>query len=52
MMQPERVLDLTVAWWRYMLFNDPEAKAKFVGEGCTFCNMGEEFSYGHNSQLQ
>lgn len=26
--------------------------SEIAAQGCTFCNMGEEFSFGHNSQLQ
>lgn len=41
-----------LAWWRYMLLDDPEAKAMFVGPDCGLCNMGEEFDFGHNALLQ
>ncbi|MBN1656676.1 MAG: hypothetical protein JXA30_23085 [Deltaproteobacteria bacterium] len=52
MEQPDRVWSLAVNWWKYMLKDDPEAKKMFVGDDCGFCNMADEFEYGHNSLLQ
>jgi hypothetical protein len=52
MEQPDRVIDMTVAWWQYMLKGDTTAKAKFVGSGCGLCNNPTEFEYGHNALLQ
>jgi hypothetical protein len=52
MEQPERVSDLTVAWWKWQLEGDQEAKKMFVGEGCGLCNRDAEFEYGHNAVLQ
>lgn len=52
MEEPERVWQLTVDWWKYMLLDDPEAKAMFVGDDCGLCNRDEEFEFGHNSLLQ
>ncbi|MCP4604153.1 MAG: hypothetical protein GY847_27135 [Proteobacteria bacterium] len=52
MEQPDRVIDMTVAWWKYMLHGDQEAKKMFVGPDCGLCNQPEEFEYGTNSLLQ
>jgi pimeloyl-ACP methyl ester carboxylesterase len=52
MEEPERVWQLTVAWWKWQLNGDLEAKKMFVGENCGLCNRDSEFEYGHNSLLQ
>jgi hypothetical protein len=52
MMQPERVLDLTVAWWNWQLNADEEAKKMFVGADCGLCNSPDDFEFGHNSMLE
>lgn len=52
MEQPERVVDMTIAWWQYMLKGDQTAKNMFVGDGCGLCNRATEFEYGHNGLLQ
>jgi pimeloyl-ACP methyl ester carboxylesterase len=68
MMESERVNAVTVAWWDMMLKEKPEAKAMFVGDGCTLCDgsafpsMWSPFvagsaatpslEYGHNAMLQ
>lgn len=52
MEQPERVIDLAVAWFKWQLKGDMEAKKMFVGDNCGFCNMKDEFDYGHNAKLQ
>ena len=52
MEQPDRVNDLNRAWWDWQLKGDEDAKKKFVGDDCTFCNMSDEFEYGHNDKLQ
>jgi hypothetical protein len=52
MEQPDRVLGMTIAWWQYMLKDDPTAKSMFVGSGCGLCNNPTEFEYGHNGLLQ
>lgn len=49
MEQPDRVVDLAVAWWKWQLNGDEEAKSMFVGEDCGLCNQADEFEYGHNS---
>jgi hypothetical protein len=46
MEQPERVTDVTVAWWKYMLQGDLEAKKMFVGADCGLCNKKDEFEFG------
>jgi hypothetical protein len=48
MEQPERVTDVTVAWWKYMLSGDAEAKKMFVGDGCGFCTKPDEYEYGQH----
>jgi hypothetical protein len=52
MEQPERVIDMTVAWWNWQLKGDMQAKNMFVGASCGLCNRSAEFDYGHNSRLQ
>jgi len=52
MEQPDRVLDLAVAWWKWQLKSDAEAKKMFVGDSCGLCNSKDEFEYGHNPLLQ
>ena len=52
MEQPERVIDMTVAWWKYMLNGDQDAKKMFMGDSCGLCNRTAELEYGHNSLLQ
>jgi hypothetical protein len=52
MEQPERVVDMTIAWWKYRLNGDPTAKNMFLGDSCGLCDRTAEFEYGHNSLLQ
>ncbi|MGH7439766.1 MAG: chlorophyllase/cutinase-like alpha/beta fold protein [Polyangiaceae bacterium] len=52
MEQPERVLDMTIAWWDYQLKGDQTAKKMFVGDGCGLCNQPTEFEYGTNALLK
>ncbi|HMJ11533.1 MAG TPA: hypothetical protein VK524_08990 [Polyangiaceae bacterium] len=52
MEQPERVWDLSVAWWDWQLKGSAEAKAMFLGDSCGFCNEPTEFAYGHNALLR
>jgi hypothetical protein len=40
------VIEPTLAWWKYMLKDDAEAKKMFVGDGCGLCNKAEEYEYG------
>jgi hypothetical protein len=50
--QPERVIDISVAWWKWQLKGDQEAKKMFVGDDCGLCNRDEEFEYGTNNLLE
>lgn len=52
MEQPERVLDMTIAWWDYQLKGDATAKNMFVGGGCTLCGQTSEYEYGHNPLMK
>jgi hypothetical protein len=52
MEQPDRVVDMAVAWWQYQLNGDQEAAKMFLGDSCGLCNMSDQFEYGHNSHLQ
>jgi hypothetical protein len=52
MEQPDRVWELTVAWWKWQLNGDQGAKGMFVGDNCGLCNKTAEFDYGRNSRLQ
>ena len=51
MEQPERVIDPTVAWFKYMLNGDQEAKKMFVGDDCGLCNKKDDFEFGNNGKL-
>jgi hypothetical protein len=48
MQQPERVTDVTVAWWRYILLGDQDARATFVGANCALCNERNAYEYGQS----
>jgi hypothetical protein len=49
MEQPERVTEPTIAWWKYQLKGDAEAKKMFVGDDCGLCSEKEEYEFGaHN----
>jgi Chlorophyllase enzyme len=52
MEQPERVTDLALAWWKWQLKGDQEAKKMFVGSDCGLCKTPADFEYGHNTLLQ
>jgi hypothetical protein len=52
MEQPDRVVDMALAWWKWQLKGDEEAKKTFVGDGCALCNKADEFEYGHNALLK
>jgi hypothetical protein len=52
MEQPDRVWELTVAWWKWQLAGNQEAKKTFVGENCGLCKRDAEFEYGHNARLE
>jgi hypothetical protein len=49
MMQPERVWEPTVAWWKYILNGDAEAKKMFAGSDCGLCNKTADFEYGQKN---
>jgi Chlorophyllase enzyme len=48
MLQPERVVGPTVAWWKMVFENDPASISQFVGTSCGLCNMASEFEYGEH----
>lgn len=52
MMQPERVVDMNLAWWDWRLKGSQDARNMFLGDDCGLCNRDAEFNYGHNSLLQ
>jgi hypothetical protein len=52
MEQPDRVVDMAVAWWKWQLNGDTEAQKMFVGDSCGLCTTPDQFEYGHNTLLQ
>lgn len=48
MEQPERVTAPTIAWWKYTLNGDVEAKKMFVGTDCGLCNHQAEYEFGQH----
>jgi hypothetical protein len=54
MEQPDRVWEMTVAWWNWQLKGDQGAMGKgmFVGPSCGLCGRAAELEYGHNARLQ
>jgi hypothetical protein len=49
MEQPERTVEPAVAWWKYMLLGDQEARKMFVGADCGLCNHKDDYEFGgHN----
>lgn len=46
MMQPDRVVDPTIAWWDYMIKGDTKARDMFVGTTCGLCGKDADFEYG------
>jgi hypothetical protein len=46
MMQPERVVEPTAAWFKYQLQADMESSKWFLGNDCKLCNMSADFEYG------
>ena len=52
MEQPERVWEMAVAWWKYQLKGDDEAKKMFVGTDCGLCNHNDDYEYGVNTLLK
>ncbi|MDB4975991.1 MAG: hypothetical protein JWN48_4332 [Myxococcaceae bacterium] len=51
MEQAERATDFTVAWWKYILQGDGEAKKTFVGADCGLCNHKADYEYGQHGLL-
>lgn len=45
-MEPERVVEPSVAWWDMILKNDSVARDMFVGPNCGLCNRAGEFEFG------
>lgn len=45
MEQPERVTEPTIAWWKYMLQGDAEAKKMFEGADCGLCGKPDEYEF-------
>jgi pimeloyl-ACP methyl ester carboxylesterase len=68
MMEPERLSEVSVAWWDMRLKGKEEAKAMFLGDACTLCDgsaypslwppatSGSDstpsLEYGHNALLE
>jgi hypothetical protein len=52
MEQPDRAVELSIAWWKWRLKDDQEAKNMFIGDDCGLCNRDAEFEYGHNRRLR
>jgi|HubBroStandDraft_6_1064221.scaffolds.fasta_scaffold213011_2 hypothetical protein len=48
MLQPERVVPPTVAWWKMVFENDATSAKEFIGASCGLCNMASEFEYGEH----
>lgn len=46
MTEPERVVDATSGWWKYMLNGDSTARELFVGDSCGLCGQDADFEYG------
>jgi hypothetical protein len=46
MTQPERVIEPTVAWFKYQLSKDTESAKWFVGNDCKLCGSPDEYEYG------
>ena len=49
--EPQRVIEPALAWWKYILNGDAEAKAFFVGTDCKLCNRKAEFEFGQKGLL-
>jgi len=49
MTEPERVVEPTVAWFKYQLLNDPESRDWFVGPDCKLCKAAaDDYEYGQS----
>lgn len=51
MEQPERVWEPTVAWWKYVLQGDEDARKMFSGADCGLCAKPDELEFGANANL-
>jgi pimeloyl-ACP methyl ester carboxylesterase len=52
MEQPDRVWEPTVAWWKYQLNGDEEAKKMFIGSDCGLCNKKDDYEFGANANVK
>lgn len=48
MLQPERVVEPTTAFLKYMLLDDEQSGAFFVGKNCTLCGHDSEYEFGQH----
>jgi hypothetical protein len=46
MMQPERVVEPAVAWFKYQLLSDMDSRTWFVGSDCKLCAQTDDYEYG------
>jgi hypothetical protein len=49
MNEPQRVVEMTVAWWDYQLKGSMTARDFFVGDSCGLCGKDADFEYGVNN---
>jgi hypothetical protein len=48
MLQPNRVAEPTVDWWKMVFANDATATAEFVGSNCGLCNDTTDHEFGEH----
>jgi hypothetical protein len=48
MKEPERVIEPTVAWFKYQLLNDAPSKDWFLGADCKLCKTPADYEFGQN----
>jgi hypothetical protein len=48
MLTPERVVEQATAFWQMVFQGDADARNKFVGTGCGFCNSATDYDFGEN----
>ncbi len=48
MLQPERVVEPATAFLKYLLLDDEESSAFFLGEDCKLCGRDAEFEFGQH----
>ena len=46
MLQPDRVVEPTVAWLKFLLSNDAASKDYFVGANCKLCGHDADYEFG------